>query len=99
MSYSAEFFRNRYLLKSCCAAYWFWGRYRWNTYVCGAVSGGIAVLGSLYGRRKPAKESSKKAFDPFRDCFCKFRSKFGIEICGELIGDLQQENKFDSDER
>ena len=67
--------------------------------VCGAVTGGVCALGLVFGRRKPAEESSEKAYAVARDFICKFRSRFGTEVCGELIGDLLRVNKFDSDER
>lgn len=67
--------------------------------LCGAVSGGVAALGLVYGRRKPAEESRDRAYEASRAFFCQFKSKFGSEVCGELIGDLLRKNGFDSDER
>lgn len=67
--------------------------------LCGAVTGGIAALDLTWGRRKPAHESSKQAYEVARDFLGQFRSRFGTEICGELIGDLLRVNKFNSDER
>lgn len=67
--------------------------------VCGAVTGGVCALGLMFGRYKPAEKSSEKAYEVTRDFICQFKSKFGTEVCGELIGDLLRVNKFDSDER
>ncbi len=67
--------------------------------VCGAVSGCVAAIGLIYGRRHPAKESSARAYEVARDFFCQFKSRFGSEVCGVLIGDLLKRNAFDSEER
>ena len=71
--------------------------------VCGAVTGGIAALGLVYGRRKPHEElaegSKEKGIEVSRDFFCQFKSRFGSVVCGELIGDLLRKNEADSEER
>ena len=67
--------------------------------VCGAVSGGVAALGLIYGRRHPAEEQSARAYEVARDFFCQFKSRFGSEVCGALIGDLLKTNAFDSEAR
>jgi len=67
--------------------------------LCGAVAGGVAAIGSVYGRRKPAEESRDRAYEVARAFLCEFKSKFGSEVCGELLGDLLRKNGFDSDER
>lgn len=67
--------------------------------LCGAVTGSIAALNLTWGRRKPAYESSKQAYEVARDFLSQFLSRFGTEICEELIGDLLHVNKFNSDER
>jgi C_GCAxxG_C_C family probable redox protein len=67
--------------------------------VCGAVSGSIAALDLVWGRRKPAHESSKPAYAIASEFLNQFTSRFGTEICGELLGDLLHANKFQSEER
>jgi C_GCAxxG_C_C family probable redox protein len=67
--------------------------------VCGAVIGSVAALDLVWGRRKPAHESSKPAYAIARDFLGQFQSRFGTEICGELIGDLLRVNKFHSEKR
>jgi C_GCAxxG_C_C family probable redox protein len=67
--------------------------------ICGAVVGSIAALDLIWGRRKPAHESSKQAYALAREFLGQFKSRFGKEICGELIGDLLRINKFNSEER
>lgn len=67
--------------------------------VCGAVSGCVAAIGLIYGRRHPATESSARAYEVARDFFGQFKSRFGSEVCGALIGDLLKRNAFDSEER
>ena len=67
--------------------------------VCGAVTGSIAALNLVWGRRQPASESSKPAHAMASEFLNQFKSRFGTEICGELIGDLLRVNKFQSEER
>ena len=67
--------------------------------VCGAVTGSIAALNLVWGRRQPASESSKPAYTIASEFLQQFKSQFGTEICGELIGDLLRVNKFQSEER
>jgi C_GCAxxG_C_C family probable redox protein len=67
--------------------------------VCGAVTGSVAALDLVWGRRKPAHESNKPAYAIAHDFLSQFKSRFGTEICGELIGDLLRVNKFHTEER
>jgi C_GCAxxG_C_C family probable redox protein len=67
--------------------------------VCGAVTGSIAALNLVWGRRKPAQESSKPAYTIAREFLSEFQSRFGTELCGGLIGDLLRMDKFHSEER
>ena len=67
--------------------------------VCGAVTGSIAALNLVWGRRQPASESSKPAYARASAFLNQFKSRFGTEICGELIGDLLRVNQFQSEER
>lgn len=67
--------------------------------VCGAVTGGVAALGLVYGRRNPSNESNKEAYRTAREFYCRFKSRFGTEVCRDLIRDLLRANKFDSEER
>lgn len=66
---------------------------------CGAVTGSIAALNLVWGRRNPAHESSQPAYTIAREFLGQFTSRFGTALCGELIGDLLRVNKFHSDER
>jgi C_GCAxxG_C_C family probable redox protein len=67
--------------------------------ICGAVVGSVAALNLIWGRRQPAHDSSKQAYALAREFLGQFKSRFGTELCGELIGDLLRVNKFHSDER
>jgi C_GCAxxG_C_C family probable redox protein len=67
--------------------------------VCGAVTGSIAALNLVWGRQKPAHESSKPAYAIANEFLNQFKSRFGTEICGQLIGDLLRVNQFQSEER
>jgi C_GCAxxG_C_C family probable redox protein len=67
--------------------------------VCGAVTGSIAALNLVWGRRNPSSESSKPAYAIASEFLNQFKSRFGTEICGELIGDLLRVNQFQSEER
>ena len=66
--------------------------------VCGAVTGTIAALNLVWGRRQPASESSKPAYAIASGFLSQFNSRCGTEICGELIGDLLRVNQFQSEE-
>ena len=63
------------------------------------MTGSIAALNLVWGRRKPATESSKPAYAMASELLNQFKSRFGTEICGELIGDLLRVNQFESEER
>lgn len=67
--------------------------------ICGAVVGSVAALNLVWGRRKPALESNKPSYAVASDFLGQFKSQYGTEICGELIGDLLRVNKFHSEER
>jgi C_GCAxxG_C_C family probable redox protein len=67
--------------------------------LCGAVSGGIAALGLIYGRRRPPEGDKERAYDASNDFYFRFKRKFGSTLCHELIGDLLRDNKYDSEER
>jgi len=67
--------------------------------MCGAVSGALAALGLTYGRRHPTEARREEAGAIARDFLSQFKSRFGSEVCGALIGDLLKTNAFDSEAR
>jgi C_GCAxxG_C_C family probable redox protein len=67
--------------------------------VCGAVSGGIAAIGLLHGRRRPPEGSRERAYEVSREFVCRFKTMFGTTVCRELIGDLLREGTAEADGR
>ena len=67
--------------------------------MCGAVSGGLAALGLAYGRRRPTESRRDEAGAIAREFLSQFKSQFGSELCGVLIGDTLRKNTYESEER
>jgi C_GCAxxG_C_C family probable redox protein len=67
--------------------------------MCGAVSGGLAALGLAYGRRHPTEKRRDQAGEIAQEFLCQFKSRFGSEVCGVLIGDTLRKNTSDLEER
>ena len=67
--------------------------------MCGAVSGGVAAIGLVYGRRKPPEGNRERMYEVPRDFVSRFKTRFGTTICRELIGDLLREGTAESEER
>ena len=67
--------------------------------MCGAVSGALAALGLTYGRRHPTEARREEAGAIARDFLSQFKSRFGSEVCGVLIGDTLRKNTYESEER
>lgn len=67
--------------------------------MCGAVSGGLAALGLAYGRRYPTEKRRDQAGAIAREFLSQFKSQFGSEHCGVLIGDTLRKNTYESEER
>jgi C_GCAxxG_C_C family probable redox protein len=54
--------------------------------VCGAVSGGIIVIGFKYGSAKKKKHSSKEeAYAKTRELMDQFQERHGTYICRDLL--------------
>jgi C_GCAxxG_C_C family probable redox protein len=56
--------------------------------ICGSVSGGVAAIGLIYGRRRPPEDSRDIVYEASRDFVFRFKRRFGTIVCRELIGDL-----------
>jgi C_GCAxxG_C_C family probable redox protein len=55
-------------------------------FVCGAVSGGILVLGFKFGRGDREGESAKEAtYEKTRELINRFTAKHGTVMCRELL--------------
>jgi C_GCAxxG_C_C family probable redox protein len=55
--------------------------------VCGAVSGGIMVLGLTYGRgEKDSRLATEKTYACTRELMERFREKHGAYTCRQLLG-------------
>jgi C_GCAxxG_C_C family probable redox protein len=67
--------------------------------VCGAISGGVAAIGLVHGRRNPPQGSKERAYEVCRDFACQFKTAFGATGCRELIGDLLRESTAEAEER
>jgi len=67
--------------------------------MCGAVSGGVAAIGLVYGRRKPPEGSRERMYEVPRDFVSRFKTRYGTTICRELIGDLLREGTAESEEK
>ena len=67
--------------------------------VCGAVSGGVAAIGLIYGRPSPPAGSKELAYEVCRDFVCQFQTAFGATVCRDLIGDLLHEGTTAAEER
>ena len=67
--------------------------------MCGAVSGGVAAIGLVYGRQKPPEGSRERMYEVSRDFVSRFKTRYGTIICRELIGDLLREGTSESEER
>jgi C_GCAxxG_C_C family probable redox protein len=67
--------------------------------MCGAVSGGVAGIGLVYGRRAPPKGNRDRVYEVSKDFVGRFKTRFGTTICGELIGDLLREATEESEEK
>jgi C_GCAxxG_C_C family probable redox protein len=54
---------------------------------CGAVTGGLMVIGLKYGKSKPDDDSAKEKTQARAKVFMeKFRDKHGSLVCKELVG-------------
>ncbi len=65
--------------------------------ICGAVTGGLLVLGLKYGKVKPEDEAAReKTYSLAREFFRSFRARHGSLLCRELLGvDLSQEGGYE----
>lgn len=64
---------------------------------CGAVIGGLMVIGLKYGKVKPEDASAReKTYSLAREFFRSFRTRHGSLLCRELLGvDLSQEGGYE----
>lgn len=54
--------------------------------VCGAVTGGIMVIGAKYGRgENDEKDATEKAYSRTRELMDRFETRHGAFICRELL--------------
>jgi C_GCAxxG_C_C family probable redox protein len=67
--------------------------------VCGAISGGVAAIGLIYGRKKPPEGNRERVSEISRDFLTQFKSRFGSIICHELVGDLLLDNNPECERR
>lgn len=54
-----------------------------HEYICGALSGGILLIGVLYGRTAP-QDSRDKLYELTRRYTTEFVARFGSTICRDL---------------
>jgi C_GCAxxG_C_C family probable redox protein len=61
---------------------------------CGAVSGGVMVIGLMYGQYEPDdRESKEKTYSLVKSFIQSFREANGTSLCSELTGcDLTSES-------
>lgn len=61
-----------------------------NEEVCGAISGGIMVIGMQYGRGEEQDPSfTEQAYQKTREFMDEFKEKHGTYICRQLLGDCE----------
>ncbi len=65
--------------------------------ICGAVSGGLMVLGLKYGKVRPDDDAARDiTYQLAREFIASFRKKNGSVMCRELLGlDLSQEGAYE----
>jgi len=54
--------------------------------VCGALAGGVMVLGIKYGTNEPSAEKRLKAYELSQRLYKQFETQHGSVLCRELIG-------------
>lgn len=54
--------------------------------VCGAISGGLMVIGLHCGPDRPAEEERDRCYELTRTFLQRFREKEGALLCRELLG-------------
>jgi C_GCAxxG_C_C family probable redox protein len=59
--------------------------------LCGAITGGVAAIGLVHGRRNPPEGSRERPYEVAREFVSRFRTGFGATVCHELVGDLTRE--------
>jgi len=59
---------------------------------CGAISGGIAALGTKFGRTRPDKAAKERAYEKAAEFYKRFRRAFHTTNCWELT-DCEQDSK------
>jgi len=55
---------------------------------CGAITGGVAALGLIHGRRNPPEGDRLWTYEVCRDFVVRFQTSFGATVCRNLVGDL-----------
>jgi len=66
---------------------------------CGAITGGVAALGLIHGRRTPPDGDRLWTYEVCRDFVTRFQTSFGATICGGLVGDLLREATPEAEEQ
>jgi len=66
---------------------------------CGAITGGVAGLGLIHGRRNPPAGDRLWTYEVCRDFLCRFQTAFGATACGALVGDLLREATPEAEEK
>lgn len=56
--------------------------------MCGALSGGVLVIGALYGRTDP-QTPRDRPYALVRTFAARFRSRFGTDVCRPLYGQVR----------
>lgn len=54
--------------------------------ICGALTGGVMVLGIKYGTNEPSLEKRLEAYEQARKFYKRFERQHGSVFCRELIG-------------
>jgi len=66
---------------------------------CGAITGGVAALGLIHGRRNPPDGDRLWTYEVCRDFVSRFQTAYVATICGDLVGDLLRAATAEADEQ
>lgn len=56
--------------------------------ICGALNGGMVVVGNMFGRNDPKKEN-KATYKVARDFYKKFEEQFSTSSCAALTSNVE----------
>lgn len=70
-----------------------------RTGTCGAVTGAVAALGLIHGRRNPPEGNRLWTYEVCRDFVARFQTAYAATACCDLVGDLLREPTPEAEEK